>query len=64
VELCPDLRPVGIPCTRKIQAFLSWFGRARLLPEWIASRPTGLDFIGNGMIARVPDELIEGAVNR
>jgi hypothetical protein len=49
---------------RKIQAFLSWFGRTRLLPNWVASRPTRLDFIGIGMIARVPAELIEGAVNR
>jgi len=32
---------------QKIQAFLSWIGRTRLLPNWVASRPTRLDFIGN-----------------
>jgi hypothetical protein len=36
---------------RKIQAFLSWFGRTCLLPDWFAGRPTGLDFSGNGVIA-------------
>jgi hypothetical protein len=32
--------------------------------EMVASRPTRPDFMGIGMIARVPAELIEGAVNR
>jgi hypothetical protein len=38
----------------KIQAFLSWFGRSRLLPKANARRPARLDFIGIGMNARVP----------
>jgi hypothetical protein len=48
----------------KFQAFLSWFGRTRLLPGCSqAGRPDGILF-GNGMIARVPAQLIEAAVNR
>jgi len=30
----------------------------------VASKPTRPDFIGIGMIARVPAELIDGAANR
>jgi hypothetical protein len=55
---------LGISCGSKVQAFLSWFSRSRLLPTIIASRPPETDFIGSGVIARVPTVLIEGAINR
>lgn len=44
----------------KVQSFLSWFGRKRLLPNMIASRPTRLDFVGNGRDCAVPAGLIRG----
>jgi len=46
----------------KVQAYLSWFGRTALLPKALqAGRPA--DISGNGVIAWVLDELLEGAFN-
>jgi hypothetical protein len=52
MELCREIQPLAIPYRTKIQAFLSWFGRKPLLPNKSANRPTRVDFIGKGMIAR------------
>jgi hypothetical protein len=62
MELCREIQPVGIPYRPKVQAFLSWFGRNRLIPNKPASRPTRLDFIGKGRDCAVPPLLTEGAV--
>jgi hypothetical protein len=63
VEHCPGNNWLGIPYRREFQAFLSWFSRNRLLRQPMQAGRTETDFVGNGVIARVRTELINGDID-